>query len=298
VQNSATDVHSENAFAWELKAVNALFLRSAGAPGIFVPVQRQMDRTQRNLTSSFQGMLKPLADQLTTAAFDRARYHVDWGEEGKDNGFVVASFTIDPWRQFWISIDRIQENFQFPPDSGTVKTWARVQFEEGGTRQVRGGDRAPFQDCFVGDPPVFQYYKHGLRYVVVHVLIHRAVMPQTIHGRIERRDDGYYVHWENGEVDYLGPDFDIDQVPPGSRDGDELVRLVWPPVHAGTARQFDLRVDYAMQTISTRIDGNEITAVNGEQIHIPGDSSRPENWPDVWLTVRVDGSRTPKLPGS
>jgi hypothetical protein len=295
VQNAAADIHPENAEAWMIKAANSL-VRSVGGTGIFVPLQRAMDNSQRDLAGSLQGTMDIISQFITKATFNKAKYHVDWGED-PNQGFVVMDFTIAPWRQFKLGIDRIQENFHGVPNSGTVKTWAKVSFEAGSTMQVLGGSGEDLQDCFEGDPPAFRYYPYGIRYVTIHVLIHRSVTPESIHGRVERGNDGsYYVHWENGEIENLGPDFDLNQVPLGARCGDGLCKLVWPPVRTGTARKFDLHVDYATQSISGLIDQTQVSGINGQQIHIPGNASKPEIWPDVWLTISMEGTRTPMLP--
>jgi hypothetical protein len=288
VKNTGADIHAENADGWMVKAVNSM-IRAVGGTGFFTPVQRAMDDSQTNIMGAIQGAMRDLNELITKAAFDKAKYHVDWGED-PDQGYVVMDFTVDPWRQFNVSINRIQENFQGIPNSGTVKTWAKIGFEAASTSQVPGGAEE-LQDCFDGDPSVFRYYNYGLRYETIHVVIHREVTLQPIRGKLERGSDGsYYVHWDDGEIDNLGPDFDINQVPPGG-----LVKFILPPVQGGTARQFDLLVDYATGAVTARIDQTQISGTVGQQIHIPGDTSKPTIWPDVWLTIEVEGTRTPTL---
>ncbi len=308
-QTAAADVHAQNAEAWLIKAVSSSLVRFFGGTGTLVPVQRALDSHRpTDISGSIQKSLDQISQRLTSLLpFDQAEYQIDWSEADGLNATVVMRFIANPWRQIDVSIDRIQENFVVDPNAGTVATSAKVRI----------GDNGSLND-YEGFPEI-RIFRDGTRFTTIHVDIWRRALPRIIAGHLKEENGSWKVYYDDGSSQDLGVDFDPRQVPPMGP-----TKSVDSPVPSGLARTFNLRVDYAMRTIAGTVDGMPIAGTEGQSIRIPGSrdwrggirqlGGLPGEWiagdwrghtqeahtagnpprPDVWLTVAMRGTRTPK----
>ncbi len=308
-QTAAADVHAENAEAWLIKAVSSSLVRFFGGIGTLVPVQRALDSHRpTDISGSIQKSLDQISQRLSSLLpFEQAEYQIDWGEADGLNATVVMRFIANPWRQIDVSIDRIQENFAVDPNAGTVATSAKVRI----------GDNGSLND-YQGFPEI-RIFRDGTIFTTSHVEIWRRALPRIIAGHLKEENGSWKVYYDEGSSQDLGVEFDPRQVPPMGP-----TKSVDLPVPSGLARTFNLRVDYAMRTIAGTVDGMPIAGTEGQSIRIPGSrdwrggirqlGGLPGEWitgdwrghtqeahtagnpprPDVWLTVAMHGTRTPK----
>jgi hypothetical protein len=229
-----------------------------------------------DLGTKVTNALSPINDVLAkqlSFTFDQVNYHVD-------SGLLYMDMIQNPWRQFQITLDKFDYNGIDPEWLPYVKDHIEVQAIGGPPPTGVSQDlqslsaNTPIPANF-GDGPVVWYYGYGMRNTTIHINLVQYVTPKTITGHLDPSNPSL-VDWSDGtQTSVQGGD------PPGG-----FVKFIIPNLPKGQVLSFDLNMDYAWQAIVGRANG-AISAKNGQQIYIPGNSSMP----GMYLTITMDGTR-------
>jgi hypothetical protein len=220
--------------------------------------------------------LAPINDVLSkqlSFTFDQVNYHVD-------SGLLYMDMIQNPWRQFQLTLDKVDYNSIDPEWLPYVKDHIEVQMTGGPPPTAVYQYLQPLSSntpipINFGDGPVVWYYGYGMRNSTIHVNLVQNVTPKTITGHLDPSNPSL-VDWSDGTQTQAQ-----ESVPPGG-----YVKFIIPNLPKGQVLSFDLNMDYAWQAIVGRANG-AISARNGQQIYIPGNSSMP----GMYLTITMDGTR-------
>jgi hypothetical protein len=223
------------------------------------------------VTNSLAPVNDVLSNQLNFT-FDHVNYHVD-------SGLLYMDMIQTPWRRFQISLDKFDYNAMPGECLPYVKDHIEVQAIGGPTPTTIGQGFQSFSantpiPINFGDSPVVWNY-NGMRYNGIHVNLVQYVTPKTIRGHLDPSNPSL-VDWSDGTQSQAQ-----DPPPPGG-----YVKFIIPNLPKGQVLSFDLDMDYAWQAIVGYANGS-ISAWNGQQIYIPGNSSMP----GIYLTITMDGTR-------